>query len=359
MSSKKQCIYILCPYPKNTIGSQRFRFEQYLDELNSIARIKQFPFWSINAMKILYAKGKKTQKALHTLIGLSKRFFLLPMLIRANVIFIHRESIPLGHGYYEWIISKVLRKKIVFDFDDAIWLSQTSKENAKIGWLKGKDKTSKICNLSCLVVCGNAYLEEYAMRFNSNTIIIPTTLDTDYHKPKENKLATEKIVIGWTGSPTTIDHFKIIIPVLEQLKNEYGERIQFSVIGDNRYTHPELSISGQAWRLETEIQDLMKFDIGIMPLPDDEWTKGKCGFKGLQYMSLEVPTVMSPVGVNTEIIDHGTNGFLANTDEEWYTILSELIENEKLRHKIGKEGRKTIINQYSISANKNKYASLF
>jgi glycosyltransferase involved in cell wall biosynthesis len=310
-------------------------------------------------MKILYVKGKKTHKILHTLIGLSKRFFLLPMLIRANVIFIHRESIPLGHGYYEWIISKVLRKKIIFDFDDAIWMSQTSKENSKIGWIKGKNKTSKICKLSRLIVCGNSYLKEYALRYNSNTIIIPTTLDTHYHKPIEKNLTKEKIVIGWTGSPTTIEHFKVIIPVLEKLKNKYGEQIEFNVIGDNRFTCPQINITGQAWRLDTEIQDLMNFDIGIMPLPDDDWTKGKCGFKGLQYMSLEVPTVMSPVGVNTEIIDHGTNGFLANSDEEWYTILTELIENEEFRHKIGKEARKKIVSQYSKKANLSKYQDLF
>jgi glycosyltransferase involved in cell wall biosynthesis len=120
-----------------------------------------------------------------------------------------------------------------------------------------------------------------------------------------------------------------------------------------------LSISGQAWRLDTEIQDLMSFDIGIMPLPDDEWTKGKCGFKGLQYMALEVPTVMSPVGVNTEIIDHGKNGFIANNETEWLAILSQLINDAELRKHIGQEGRKTIVNKYSKSANLNKYLSLF
>ncbi|HLU85364.1 MAG TPA: glycosyltransferase family 4 protein, partial [Vicingaceae bacterium] len=112
------------------------------------------------------------------------------------------------------------------------------------------------------------------------------------------------------------------------------------------------------WNQKTEIEDLSQIDIGIMPLPDDEWAKGKCGFKGLQYMALEIPTIMSPVGVNAEIIKDGENGFLANTDEEWITKIEWLIESEELRKKLGKAGRQTIIERYSIEANKDKYLAL-
>ena len=96
-----------------------------------------------------------------------------------------------------------------------------------------------------------------------------------------------------------------------------------------------------------------------MPLPDDAWAKGKCGFKGLQYMALEIPTIMSPVGVNTEIIDDGKNGFFATTDDEWFEVLCKLIDDEQLRKTIGKEGRKTIVERYSVNSQRETYLSLF
>jgi glycosyltransferase involved in cell wall biosynthesis len=167
-----------------------------------------------------------------------------------------------------------------------------------------------------------------------------------------------RICIGWTGTTTTIKHFEIAIPVLLRLKEKYNTQIYFKVIGENEYTNEDLEIKGTQWSLNTEIEDLSELDIGIMPLPNDQWTQGKCGFKGLQYMSLEIPTIMSPVGVNTEIIENGVNGFLAKTEEEWLTTISMLIESSELRSIIGAAGRKTIIKNYSVEANKQKYLDL-
>jgi len=113
------------------------------------------------------------------------------------------------------------------------------------------------------------------------------------------------------------------------------------------------------WNCDSEIEDLSEIDIGIMPLPDDEWAKGKCGFKGLQYMAMEIPTVMSAVGVNREIIEEGVNGFLASTEEEWIDKLSLLIESEELRRNIGMEGRKTVIEKYSVDSQKQRYLEYF
>ena len=131
------------------------------------------------------------------------------------------------------------------------------------------------------------------------------------------------------------------------------------MIRDPNYSFKPLGIQGQKWSSGTEVEDLQSINIGIMPLPDIEWTRGKCGLKGLQYMGLAIPTVMSPVGVNTEIITHGVNGFLASSKEEWINCLSKLIESAELRKKLGDAGRKTVEELYSVNANKEKYLNLF
>ncbi|HWR33725.1 MAG TPA: glycosyltransferase family 4 protein, partial [Chitinophagaceae bacterium] len=163
----------------------------------------------------------------------------------------------------------------------------------------------------------------------------------------------------WSGSITTIQHFTTAIPVLKKIKDKFGDRVSFKIIGDKNYYCTELGTKGDAWIASTEIEDLSQIDIGIMPLPDDEWAKGKCGLKGLQYMALEIPTLMSPVGVNTEIIQNGINGYLPDSENEWVDTLSNLIENKELRERIGKAGRQTVIDKYSVEAWKQKYLDNF
>ena len=130
-------------------------------------------------------------------------------------------------------------------------------------------------------------------------------------------------------------------------------------MGDELYINEELDIKGIPWSSEIEIDTLASFDIGIMPLPNDEWVKGKCGLKGLSYMSLEVPTIMSAVGINTEIITDGINGYLANTDEEWVNKISQLIDSFELRRRLGIAGRKTVEEKYSFDSQKNNYLQSF
>jgi len=165
--------------------------------------------------------------------------------------------------------------------------------------------------------------------------------------------------IGRSGSITKIQHFNFAIEALKIIKSKYQEKVEFRVIGDGNYINNELEIQGIPWAKKTELTDLIKFDIGIMPLPDDEWSKGKCGLKGLQYMALGIATIMSPVGVNTAIIQDGENGYLAQTTDEWVSKLSMLIENEALRKMIGDSGRKTVVDKYSVDANKNLYLNQF
>jgi glycosyltransferase involved in cell wall biosynthesis len=234
----------------------------------------------------------------------------------------------------------------------------TSPGNKKWEWLKNPNKTRESIAQVHAVIAGNTYLADYARQFNPTVTIIPTTIDTDFHKPMPALRGKGPVVIGWSGSISTIKHFEHALPVLTALKEKYGERIRIRVIGDAAYRHAALGVEARAWSAATEVEDLNGFDIGIMSLPDDEWAKGKCGLKGLSYMACGVPTVMSPVGVNSSIIAHGENGFLASTTDEWIARLSELIEEPALREKLGRAGRETVLQRYSVAANSAAYLKI-
>ena len=277
-----------------------------------------------------------------------------------HFVFIHREATPIGPPVLEWYISKILKKKIIYDFDDAIWLTDRKNESLILRTLKWRSKVGSICRWSHKVSCGNDYLGNYASQFNSQVVYNPTTIETEVmHNPANYKKNTSiKITVGWTGSHSTLKYLHAMEPVLQFIEKKYSS-VEFNVISD---AAPKLNLKRLnfiPWSVETEISDLFQFDIGIMPLPDDEWAKGKCGFKALQYMALQIPTVASPIGVNTQIIRHGENGFLCSNPQEWENCISILVENKELRDSMGITGRKNVIDHYSVSSNSSNFLSLF
>jgi glycosyltransferase involved in cell wall biosynthesis len=356
-------ILIIADHRLNRSPSQRYRFEKYLNYF------KECCFdWELSEIitetddKVFYSPGNYLKKAW---ILLKSIFIRLNDLRRAkhfDLIFIQREALLLGSSFFEKQFYK--KNNVVFDFDDSIWLLDTSPENKKFEFLKNPDKTKINIIHAHTVIAGNSFLANYAKKFNKNTVVIPTTIDTNFHKQKrdfrdfDSAQSDKKVVIGWSGSISTIKHFEIAIPALKQIQNKYPNKIEIHVIGQGTYTHPEINIITKNWSSKTEVDDLNCFDIGIMPLPNDEWVKGKCGLKGLSYMACGVATIMSNVGVNSEIIEHGKNGYLATTQQDWIDCLSQLIENTDLRHKIGATGRETVVKNYSVNAHKDTYVGV-
>jgi len=335
--------------------SQRFRFEQYIDFLRDDG-FSINHFYLLDAQDDKYFYGTRILPKIWILVkSIFKLFSHFLAAKKDTIFFVQRECFMLGTAFFEKLFKT--KGKLVFDFDDSIWIHDISETNKKLAFLKNPNKTADIIKASDAVIAGNLYLAEYAKQFNNNVVIIPTTLDTEKHK-KVNTSTSQTVCIGWTGSHTTIKHFKLAIPFLIKLKEKYGDKISFRIIGDANYYCHELNTQALAWNEATEVADLSAIYIGIMPLPDDKWSKGKCGFKGLQYMSLEIPSIMSPVGVNTEIIEDGINGFLADSEQEWIDKISLLIESKELREKLGKAGRETVVARYSVAANKQKYLDL-
>ena len=351
-------LLLIYPYPTGEAPSQRFRFEQYLDDLEKQHfQITHAAFMSPGTWRILYKSGNYVKKITGILWGFVKRWWLMLRLRKFDFIFIHREAAPVGYPLFEWIIAKVWRKKIIYDFDDAIWLANTSAQNTLVAKIKFHQKTVLICKWAYKVSVGNEYLGDYARQFNDQVIYNPTTIDTVHLHNQIKTQTNDKIVIGWTGSHSTLRYLDFLEPILQKLEKDFT--FEFQVIANQA---PELNLKSlvfKPWNKATEIQDLLAFNIGVMPLTDDKWAKGKCGFKALQYMALGIPPLVSPIGVNTRIVQHQENGFVCNTAEEWYQALVQLIKSETLRTELGKKARQTIENSYSVISNQNNFRVLF
>lgn len=366
-STRKPKILFAVGHRLGRSPGQRFRFEQYLRALAEagfsydISPLIPTP----KDDEIFYQSGNYLGKLRIMLNSLRIRMRDCLRIRQYDIVFLYREAHFTRLTLFERFF-KLVGVKMIVDFDDAIWLPTVSEGNKALAWLKNARKIDKIIAWSDLVITGNSYLADYARKLNPNVVVVPTTLDTEFFYPENPRFAQARtmkkdkaVVIGWTGSFSTIEHFQYGIPALAAIKEKYGDRVRFKLIGDSRYRNEALGIQGVAWHPDTELEELGEIDIGIMPLPDNEWTRGKCGFKGLTYMSLAIPAVLSPVGVNKDIIRDGENGFLAASTEEWIEKLSLLIEDEALRKKIGEAGRQTVREFYSLHSQKERYIQLF
>ncbi|HQV00489.1 MAG TPA: glycosyltransferase family 4 protein [Bacteroidia bacterium] len=348
-------ILFVVPHRSNRAPSQRFRFEQYIRIWQQAGyRCTMAPLISEHTDTIFYHPSSLFRKAL---LFANLLFIRLKHVIQSSaydIVFIQREAFMTGTTFFEKQFKRS-GAKIIYDFDDAIWHHDVSEANKKFALLKRPQKTAQIIAMSDLVIAGNYYLKQYALQYNQQVLIIPTTIDTNNYIKKAVPRTKSGICIGWSGSVTTIKHFILAVPVLERLKKHCGHNIYFKVIGDDTYLNEALEIQGIKWNEATEIDDLSEIDIGIKPLPNDEWSKGKCGLKGLQYMALEIPTVMAAVGVNTEIIVEGVNGYLAEDENMWFEKILALINQPQLRQKMGKAARQTVIEKYSIHSQQQNY----
>lgn len=355
-------IYFLIPYALKTTASQRFRFEQYFSLLQTNGfEFHVSCFLDPSTNDIFSRPGNLLVKVSALLRGYWYRCRDLFRVSAYDFVFIHREASPLGPPLFEWVLHFILKKKIIYDFDDALWLTDKRDERSIERWLKWRTKVSYICRWAYKISCSNSYLHSYASLYNQNVIVLPSTVDTDsVHNPilYPEKTQIDSITIGWTGSYSTLKYLNAIENVINEIEEEFPQ-VSFLVIADRR---PALQIPRLRfikWKAATEIADLLQIDIGIMPLPNDPWTKGKSGFKCIQYMALKIPAVASSVGVNPDIIDNNENGYLVRNDNEWKGYLVSLITNLDQRELFGEAGRRKVVKAYSVTAHSASFLSLF
>ena len=346
----------IMPALYDTSPSQRYRLEQWEPLLRERGvQITYAPFEDEELHALLYKPGL-IGKLGGVTRALGRRMSLVKNVRDYDLVYILREAALLGPPVFERLIHQ-RRVPIVFDFDDAVFVSYKSPSNGYLSYLKFASKTKTICRMASHVMAGNPYLADYARQVNDRVTVIPTTIDTEKYQPPPRKELSGPPVIGWTGSYSTVQHLDTLRGALKKLAARESFRLR--VIGTPKYECAPIDVEAMPWRANTELEDLSAIDIGVMPLPEDRWSKGKCGLKALQFMALGIPTVCSPVGVNCDIIQDDENGFLAGTEDEWVDKLSRLIRSHELRQRLGQAGRATVEQTYSAVTQSPRVYEIF
>ncbi len=347
-------ILALLPYPTGRAPGQRYRIEQWAPFLEAEGLpIILSPFLPAWAMDVLYERGHRLTKAHAMLIGYARRFWQLRALRGYDLFFVYREATLLGPSWVEWLAAR--RAPVIFDFDDAIFLREVSHANRWAGRLRPPGKTATLCRLARQVTVGNEVLACFGRQHNPNVTVIPSTINTANYMPQRRR-PNPRPVVGWTGSPTTVKYLAALHPVLLQLRGTID--FEMLVVGA-RVELPGIDVRYAPWNASTEADDLQSIDVGLMPLSDDPWSRGKSGMKALQYMALAIPPVVSPVGANREIVRDGRNGFHASHPEEWLEKITLLIRDQQLHARLGQEARRCVEKHYSAAVQAPSLARVF
>lgn len=338
---------IIAPYPEGTAPSSRFRYEQFLPGLRSMGWVVEIaPFFDAPGYRSIKCGGFGTRVAAMA-IGLWRRLFLVLAPPQSEVVLLHREAVPVASGAIEWILRRIHRRRIVYDFDDAIWLGGPGVSPLRHK-LRTGGKTERLIAMSDVVLAGNAYLAAHAARHARDVRVVPTVVDTETRFTGLHVHRPGRATIAWTGSASSFRYLEGMATVLRRV--EADRPVSFLVISDVFADLGVRDVEEVAWSESTEVEVLRRADIGLMPLPDDAWTRGKCGFKIIQYMALGIVPVASPVGANCEIVEHGVDGFLCDTDDAWHETLLRLIDDAELRARMGAAARRTAVERYSVAS---------
>ncbi|MDP3716253.1 MAG: glycosyltransferase family 4 protein [Acidobacteriota bacterium] len=355
MNDRKIRVLVVSPIPEEGAGC-RFRIGHYIPYLEANGfEVTLISLFTTSFFRLVYKPGNLGIKALRFAGLVLRHLWRLRRARDYDVIFIYREIFPVGPALVEWLLSR-FGPPIVFDFDDAIFLPSVSEANRLIATLKMPSKVATIVRGSAHTVVGNDYLAAYARQFSDAVTTIPTCVDTSRFTPQARAPRAVPIV-GWIGSPTTASYIKGLGEVLQRVAEQHPFVLNVSGTGEP-IAIPGVQVENPSWALDGEIDLFRNCDIGVYPLVDDAWAKGKCGFKAIEFMACGVPVVASAVGVNREIIEDGVNGYLAATDNEWVEKLARLIADPALRARFAAAGRRTIEERYSLHVNAPKLADV-
>ncbi len=354
MEHKKR-ILIICPYPVDVAAGQRLKYEQYISDWKNNGYIVDIsPFMRLPMWNIVHKNGNMVLKMLYTIEGIFIRIKDLFRLKKYDLVYIHMYVSPVGTSFFERVY-RAIASKVIFDLEDNRFLGANNEKTRLAQIFRSTDKTKYLVKKSDHVITSSPALNDFCLQFNEKKqcTYITSSVNTEKFVPKNDYSNNKKIAIGWTGTFSSRPYLDLLRPVFIELKKQRDFKL--IVIGNFDYSFPEMDMEVIQWSRDTEVEDLQKIDIGVYPLPMDEWVMGKSGLKAIQYMSFGLPCVATDFSTAKQFIQPDENGILVKTQEDWINALIKLIDNPDLRKRIGENARRTALEKFSKSVIKTKY----
>jgi glycosyltransferase involved in cell wall biosynthesis len=344
------------PYPLGVAPGQRYRIEQWSPYLRELGIDVTFqPFATPGLARALYQPGRWLAKGVGMAGGVLRRLSEALQAGEYDAVLLQREGSLIGPAWSERLL-RSRQPAIVYDFDDAIYLPYVSPTNRYLSYLKFPWKTRALCRMAAAVVAGNDHLAEYASRYNDRVSVVPSTVSLREYRPRPEPARERVPVVGWTGSHSSLPYLSLARRPLQELRKRREFRVL--IIGVEEYEIPGVEVECRPWSAESEVRDLWDMDVGIMPLPDEPWARGKCGMKAIQYMGVGIPALVSPVGANREIVADGITGMHAAAESDWVERLDLLLTDAELRHRLGRAAREAVRLRYSAESQVPRVAEI-
>jgi len=339
-------VLAIVPYHTNYCAGQRFRVENWANELVNRGIIIEFlPFTNSHLTDVLHKPNNGLKKAYLLIEAFIKQLSKVIKAKKPDILFIYREAALAGPAIIERIVKR-WNIPIIYDIDEPLFVPYLSPANGSMSRLKFFSKIDKILEMSDKVFVVNQAIADYATKFNKNVYVVPNTVDIHRYKPDPNKIPNKKPIIAWVGTRTNQPNIYLVVPALQRLRKEHD--FIFRIIADDPMEIEGLDVEFVQWKYDVEVPMLQQADIGITPVKESVWSPCKFFFKTIQYMSLGLPVVGIEMGSNIEVIDNGVNGFLVKNEEEWYTKLKLLIENSEMRVSMGNKARDVVIERFTL-----------
>jgi glycosyltransferase involved in cell wall biosynthesis len=351
---KRSRLLVLCPYPYGVAAGQRLKFEQYYDDWRAAGwDVDIAPLMDLDLWRVLYERGHLASKVLGVARGYVRRIRDLFRVPQYDLVYVHMYITPLGTSFSERI-TRALAQRLIYDVEDNVMAHVDYvghyNPNPLLRFLRASAKYRFLIRKADHVVTSSPALNDRCELMNGHgaCTYVSSSVDADRYEPAYRYSNDGIVTIGWTGTFSSRPYLDLLRPVLQKLAGE--RRFRLRVIGNFDYQLPGVDLEVIRWTVEQEIEDLQAIDIGLYPLPVDEWVSGKSGLKAIQYMMMAIPCVATDVGTTPLIIRNDENGLLVRTEDEWVSALKRLLDNPDLRRRLGETARKDAVAKYSTNA---------
>lgn len=352
-------VLVLTPYPYGTTAGPRSSFELWERVLREAGISFDYAVFETDRLhRILNTRGQAAQKTLEMMRAYARFIPKVRQVDEYDAVLVNREATLIGPAIVErWVARR--GKPLIYLLDDPLYIPYRSPANGWLSYLKFFGKVKTLCRSSAAVLANSPSHCAFARRYNTNVWQIPSLVDAELYTGWEprSRGAEERVRVGWSGSPSTVSNLQVIRHPLQALSAR-GD-IELVMIGAPDFGLPEVPHVRVQWRAETEVEDLRRLDVGLVPVPLTRWTPHKFFLKLIQYMALGIPPVATPLGSNANVITNGETGFLARDDAEWRRAVGRLVADADLREHVGKRAADVARERYTLQANAEKIVAAF